>query len=416
MMTAGGGADGRCLMKIGSQTVLAGATAWSRVLAAMLALGWAPNVVVSQEHPEHTQNIMAGSRVFGAKGCSTCHAVNGVGGGVGPDLGSAPMPQSFDGFAAAMWNHLPKMLGRMRELGIERPQLSPWEAGDLIAFLFWVDYFEPAGDKEAGKRLFDEKGCSVCHQVAGLGGVYGPNLDFLTQYGSPIQIAAAMWNHGPAMTEAMEARGLRRPTFTGSELSDLIAYLETAIPGLPSEPMYVLPGRSDIGRRYFDERGCRTCHMVRGEGGRIGPPLGRQTGRQNLLEFAAAMWNKEPEMLRAVRSQGMSVPQLRADEMADLVGYLYSVEYLGQGGSVARGRGLLRTKRCLICHSLRGSGGTTARDLAQARALVSREAVIAALWNHAGLLAPDEARPWPTFTESEMADLSTLLQSLGHNR
>jgi cytochrome c2 len=34
-----------------------------------------------------TQDPIAGSRVFGTKGCAHCHAVNGVGGQVGPDLG-----------------------------------------------------------------------------------------------------------------------------------------------------------------------------------------------------------------------------------------------------------------------------------------------------------------------------------------
>ncbi|NIR31746.1 MAG: c-type cytochrome, partial [Gammaproteobacteria bacterium] len=33
------------------------------------------------------QNPLAGSRVFGAMGCVKCHAVNGLGPSVGPDLG-----------------------------------------------------------------------------------------------------------------------------------------------------------------------------------------------------------------------------------------------------------------------------------------------------------------------------------------
>src|SRR3972149_2490144 len=37
-----------------------------------------------------TQNPVAGSRVFGLKGCTRCYAVNGVGGQVGPDLCRIP--------------------------------------------------------------------------------------------------------------------------------------------------------------------------------------------------------------------------------------------------------------------------------------------------------------------------------------
>ena len=62
------------------------------------------------------QDPMAGSRVFGTKGCVKCHAVHGVGGTIGPDLGRVPRPRSFFDLATAMWNHLPRMTERMREL------------------------------------------------------------------------------------------------------------------------------------------------------------------------------------------------------------------------------------------------------------------------------------------------------------
>ena len=64
-------------------------------------------------------------------------------------------------------------------------------------------FADDRGAFSEGRRLFTEKRCVVCHQVAGIGGVIGPSLDFLGQYGSPIFVAAAMWNHGPAMAEVM---------------------------------------------------------------------------------------------------------------------------------------------------------------------------------------------------------------------
>lgn len=82
------------------------------------------------------QDPLAGSRVFGAKGCVKCHAVNGVGGTVGPDLGRIARPHSFYDLTTAMWNHLPRMAARMQQLGIPRPTLTPAEAADLIAFLY----------------------------------------------------------------------------------------------------------------------------------------------------------------------------------------------------------------------------------------------------------------------------------------
>src|SRR5262249_56472378 len=47
-----------------------------------------------------SQDPMAGARVFTAKGCEKCHAINGVGGKVGPDLAKSTRPHSFFDVAA----------------------------------------------------------------------------------------------------------------------------------------------------------------------------------------------------------------------------------------------------------------------------------------------------------------------------
>jgi mono/diheme cytochrome c family protein len=276
--------------------------------------------------------------------------VNGVGGQVGPDLARIPRSRSFYDLAAAMWNHFPRMAERMRELGISHLQINPQETGDLVAFLYTLNYFDPAGNPETGKRIFLKKQCVVCHQVGGTGGVVGPNLDLLKQYGSPIYVATAMWNHGPAMAEAMRARGIERPTFKGTELIDLIAYLKSVSPEPAEEPLYVLPGRADEGRELFVEKGCRVCHSVGGRGGRLGPDLGERGVHRSLTEFAAAMWNKTPAMIQAMKAERISVPQLRAEEMADLVAYLYSVQYFGERTEPREGRKLVTEKGCLQCH------------------------------------------------------------------
>src|SRR3989304_4418425 len=222
-----------------------------KVVAASVLLLWGSQAAFAQSLFTPTQDPLAGSRLFGAKGCVKCHSVNGVGGKVGPDLGKIPRGRSFFDLAAAMWNHLPKMTDRMRQLGIVHPHLNPKETGDLIAFLFTLDSFDPPGTPQAGKRLFSEKKCVVCHQVAGLGGVVGPSLDALKRYGSPIFIAATMWNHGPAMAEAMRARKIERPTFRGSELNDLIAFIKSASVGEVEGTFYVVPGRAEEGGRLF---------------------------------------------------------------------------------------------------------------------------------------------------------------------
>ena len=157
--------------------------------------------------------MFAGGKVFAEKGCGKCHALRGFGGKIGPDLGRIETGKSFFELGAAMWNHLPRMGARMREAGIARPTLTAAELSNLIAFLFTAQYYDELGDAQAGEKLFAAKACVQCHEVGGKGGRVGPGLDFLKRANSPVLVAAAMWNHGPEMAEAMKARGIERPSF-----------------------------------------------------------------------------------------------------------------------------------------------------------------------------------------------------------
>jgi mono/diheme cytochrome c family protein len=337
-----------------------------------------------------------------------------VGGKVGPDLAKIARPRSFFDMAADMWNHLHKMVPRMQELGVARPTLDAQEAGDLIGFLYTLNYFDKPGNATAGKRLFTGKRCIVCHQVGGAGGVVGPNLDHLTQFASPIFVASAMWNHGPQMAEKMKEKGVARPTFTGAELRDLIAFLAPATAGPHEGPLYVLPGRVDVGRQLFAEKRCIECHSVGGVGGKVGPDLVELGVRRSSIEFAAAIWNKAPAMMAVMQQRGITVPQLRPEDMADLVAYLYSVRYFASG-SISNGWKVAFNKGCLHCHSVFGERGKPASDLTKVKGLESPAAVIAALWNHA-VVTPSvpggRKAEWPLFKPGEMADLVALLQAL----
>jgi mono/diheme cytochrome c family protein len=306
---------------------------------------------------------------------------------------------------------------KMEELGIERPQLNERDTGDLIAFLFTLDYFDPAGDAEAGEHLFVEKSCVVCHQVGLHGGVAGPSLDHLGHFGSPILVAAAMWNHGPGMQTMMEAKGVDRPTFSDSELTDLIAYLESISPPTLAGPLYVLPGDAEQGRIVFTNSSCAECHSVRGAGGRVGPDLARRGVHWDLTQFAAAMWNKAPRMTADMRARGIQVPQIGAGEMADLVAYLYSVQYFADSGDPQAGRSLLRSKGCLTCHSLNGQGGRVAGNLAERSGTGSPAWVISTVWNHSTHMESGDSLAvlWPSISAEEMADIAAFLQAQSQN-
>ena len=386
------------------------------VLTVALVLLFAPGAAWAQPVFTPSQDPLAGAQVFGAKGCSKCHSVNGVGGKVGPDLAKISRPRTFYDLAADMWNHLQKMSAKWQEFGVTRPRLDSREAADLVGFLFTLNYFDSPGNAAVGRKLFTEKRCVLCHTYQGTGGVVGPNLDHLGQFRSPIYVASAMWNHGPQMAEKMKEKGIERPTFTGTELKDLIAYLAPATAGPQEGPIYALPGRPETGRQLFAEKRCIECHAVGGVGGKVGPDLVERGVRQSPIEFAATIWNKAPLMMAAMKPRGITVPQLTPAEMADIVAYLYSVRYFGNAGNVSNGWTVATRKGCLTCHAVRGERGKPASDVTKWKGLDTPAATLAALWNHAVVTPPSiggQKAEWPLFKPQEMADLIALLQSLG---
>ena len=78
-----------------------------------------------------------GRQLFMNKGCVVCHAVNRVGGDVGPSLNATDMPSPMNAFefAARMWKGAPAMvLMQQEELG-DFIELTGQDLADLIAFV-----------------------------------------------------------------------------------------------------------------------------------------------------------------------------------------------------------------------------------------------------------------------------------------
>jgi mono/diheme cytochrome c family protein len=359
--------------------------------------------------------MLAGWDVFAKKGCGGCHALRGFGPTTGPDLGRITSGTSFFAIGAAMWNHLPRMGERMRAERVDRPTLSARETAELIAFLFTAQYHDELGDPKAGERLFTAKGCVQCHAVGGTGGTVGPALDALKRANSPVLVAAAMWNHGPQMAEAMAAKSLARPTFQGKEMLDLIAFVVSAAKDPGGDTAQVIPGTPARGEKLFAERHCASCHAVGGKGGKVGPDLGRPGHHVSLTRFSALMWNHGPTMWAKMKERGLEVPRLSGQDMADVLAYLYTAHYFDERGNAGRGQRLVTDRGCITCHSVRGQGGKAAADFASSTVVASPASLIAAMWNHSARMeakAEATAVTWPVLKVQELADISAYLASL----
>ena len=102
------------------------------------------------------------------------------------------------------------------------------ERSNRVAYLFAQRYFDEEGNAARGAQVFDEKNCKSCHEQRRLE-TRAPDLTIATERYSPITLSASVWRHGPAMLEAIQEKELAWPEFSGSEMSDLIAYLNSRL-------------------------------------------------------------------------------------------------------------------------------------------------------------------------------------------
>lgn len=394
-----------------------------RLLTVLLGLVLFAGHTGAEELGPLPEDPMAGARLFQQHHCNRCHAVFVEGGEkIGPDLARIHFRGSLLDVAGAMWNHAPMMMAKMEELGIEPPRLTSQEMANLIAFLGAYQYYLKRlgrpGDPEKGLRVFEAKGCGICHSLkpGGEAGKIGPSLRGYARL-SPIQVAQAMWNHGPAMAKEFQKLGLSRPRFTGTEMGDLLAFLQRAAAPADAEPVYVEPGSPNRGRTLFMEKGCGRCHAVRGHGGAPGfPDLGkrREAFVRSVTEVAGFMWNHGTVMWERMRERRVPSVTFQGNEMADIIAYLYFINYFDRPGDATRGRELFREKGCRHCHRVGEPDGEVGPDLSVSPMVGSPIETITAMWNHAQTMEPAmRARgiPWPKFEPGEMIDLIEFIYS-----
>lgn len=164
-----------------------------------------------------------GRALFGDH-CRRCHQAEGEGGEVGPNLGASPQSRTLSGLSASLWNHAPAMNESMKDMGVEHPSFTEAEMADLITYLFAIRYFDPPGNAELGRAVY-QKSCGTCHGEGALGTSDGPSLAKLGSRLSATYMTSTLWNHGPRMFQEMRAKGVEWPVFETTQMRDLIEYL-----------------------------------------------------------------------------------------------------------------------------------------------------------------------------------------------
>ena len=386
------------------------AITWLRPAVALALAGLAsagPGADASAAAPARG-DVRRGSEVFIAKACARCHAIWGHGGEIGPDLGRTRAGALTDSeLAAAMWNHVPRMWGKMQEEGIPHVAIGEGEMADLFAYLSFVRALDEPGDPDAGRRLLAEKRCGVCHAIEDARGRTAPDLRRWARYRNPAVWAKLMFDHAPRMIEEMRRRGIPPPSLSAPELVHIVSYIRSL--SANGEAELLEPGDAAEGERIFRRARCVECHAVRGRGGNVGPDLGRRGWVTSFTGVAIAEWRHVVGMRAAMKARGIEVPTLTSQEMAHLIVYLFSASYADDPGSPAAGSEILRDKGCVQCH---GQGAAPSLDAYRGRATPAT--VAQALWMHGPAMLErmrDLGVRWPSFQGSEMRDVIAALNA-----
>lgn len=352
------------------------------------------------------------NNVFVQKKCSLCHSLDDKGLGGGPALSRMVLSNNVMDFGADMWNHGPDMMKKADEMKITFPHLETKEVEELISFMTAYRYYRKGsavkGDPAKGEIVWKGMKCSGCHTLEGTPGRLGSDLQSYKDL-SPIQMAQAMWNHGPDMISAMNDHGINVPRFSGNDMVNLLAFIRSRT-GMKEGEVYGQLGDPTRGAQVFREKQCTTCHPVSGNNSGLGPKLERsQEFMAGTSGVAALMWNHSIGMWTEMKKSGLTLPKFKNQEMADLLAYLYLDTYTETAGDPAVGKKLFELKKCLTCHK----PGTEVR--LSPKQTYSDLDFVTGLWNHLPEMNQKGANAGATFPmigPGEMKDLVAYLQQL----
>jgi cytochrome c2 len=174
-----------------------------------------------------------------------------------------------------------------------------------------------------------------------------------------------------------------------------------------------LPENPLSGGKLFIEKGCVHCHAIYGEGGKGGPDLGHTKLNRGFLEVAGVMWNHSPRMEEEFERLKLVRPTFTAEEMAEIIAFVFFLNHFDAPGDPARGEQLFSEKGCQRCHSVGGVGGRAGQPLDRFRRYTSAVHMSTALWKKGAEMAEVMERmgvPRPTFQSGDVRDILAYIQ------
>jgi len=355
---------------------------------------------------------------YGKKQCSICHAINGSGGRIAPDVsGKHPKSPAMGWLTTVLWNHAPGMWRQMRHGNIAYPQMDQQEMAHLLAFLYQAGNADPTGDAARGEQVFTGKGCAHCHSIRSAGGKSAPELSGIVKTGGSMAWTRAMWNHAQSMVDPVTKALGKWPQFSGSEMNDLIAYVSAG--SAVSTGTAPLTGSASRGWQVFQKK-CIDCHTVRWQGGATGPELGPENDLPlTPSQFASLLWNHEPAMLRHFRDKGIQPLLLQGDEIVDLQTFLASLRYFEPVGSAFVGERVFSERGCAKCHGTTAQGTNSGPRLHTGPEAFTTVSFTTALWRHGPKMvdhAEELGIKWPVLEPTDIGDLVSFLNDPGRQK
>ena len=155
---------------------------------------------------------------------------------------------------------------------------------------------------DPGRTAFEVR-CASCHGSDGAGGSRGPAIVDLRQprASTPAALRDLIRNGVPAS-------GMPALALPDAELTAIVSFVETLRSPAADRPV---PGDVALGETYFRVH-CSTCHLVRGQGGALGPDLSNLARDRRLAQIERAL--REPGTLPplATGGRGAAAPSFTA--------------------------------------------------------------------------------------------------------